>query len=65
MIWNSKNSVGLKFQICFCFKKLDVDDEVDIRRAWESTRKNVKVSDTNSLGYCELKQQKPWFDEEC
>jgi hypothetical protein len=22
-------------------------------------------SATESIGYCELKQQKPWFDEEC
>jgi len=29
------------------------------------TRKNIKTSDKDSLGLQELKQNKPWFDEEC
>jgi hypothetical protein len=41
------------------------DDNADINKAWESTRGNIKNSATESLGYRELKQYKPWFDEEC
>jgi hypothetical protein len=37
-----------------------LDDDMDINRAWESIRKNMKASATDSLGYCELKQHKPW-----
>jgi predicted metallo-beta-lactamase superfamily hydrolase len=40
-------------------------DDVDIRRAWERIRENMKPSNTESLGHYELKQHKPWFDEEC
>jgi hypothetical protein len=28
-------------------------------------RENIKISVKESLGYCELKKHKPWFDEEC
>jgi hypothetical protein len=34
-------------------------------RAWESIRENMKASATEGLGYHELKQHKPWSDEEC
>jgi len=37
----------------------------NIKRAWESIKENVKASATGILGYCELKQHKPCFDEEC
>jgi hypothetical protein len=30
----------------------------------DSIREDIKASVTESLGYYELKQQKPWFDEE-
>jgi hypothetical protein len=47
-------------------ENLDVDD-VDIRRAWESTiiRENVKASVTDSINYYELEQCKSWFDKAC
>jgi hypothetical protein len=38
---------------------------MDISRAWESSRENIKPSAIESLGYYELKQHKPWFDEDC
>jgi hypothetical protein len=38
---------------------------VDINRAWETIRENIKISAKESLGYCELKKHKPWFDEGC
>jgi hypothetical protein len=36
---------------------------VDINKAWETIRENSKISSKGSLGYCELKNHKPWFDE--
>jgi len=42
----------------------DVDDiDVDINLAWECIRENIKASTTQSLGYYEFKQHKPWFNE--
>jgi hypothetical protein len=32
--------------------------------ASEAVRKNIKISDEESLGYVELKGHKPWFGEE-
>jgi hypothetical protein len=43
----------------------NVDDDVDINRAWETIRKNIKISAKASLGYYDLKKHKPWFDDEC
>jgi len=40
------------------------DDDRVISRARESIKENMKASATESLDY-ELKQHKPWFDEEC
>jgi len=37
----------------------------DINRAWENIKENNKTSDKESLVLHELKQHKPWFDEEC
>jgi hypothetical protein len=42
-----------------------LDNDVDINRASENIRENMKSSATESLGCYELKQHKPWFDEEC
>jgi hypothetical protein len=30
---------------------------------WETIREYIKISATESLGYYELKKNKPWFDE--
>jgi hypothetical protein len=43
----------------------DDDDDVDVNRAWESIRDNMKASATGILGYYDLKQHKPCFHEEC
>ena len=43
----------------------NVYDREDIIRAWESAIENMKTSAKDSLGLYELKQHKPWFDEEC
>ena len=41
-----------------------IDDE-DVNRTWENIKENIKTSAKESLGLHELKQHKPWFDEEC
>jgi hypothetical protein len=38
---------------------------VDVNKAWESTGENIKISAKESLGYYELKKNKPRFDEGC
>jgi hypothetical protein len=43
----------------------NLDDDVDVSRAWETIRENIKISVKASLGYYELKKHTPWFDEEC
>jgi hypothetical protein len=43
----------------------DLDKEVEINSAWEMIRMNIKISAKESLGYCELKKHKLWFDETC
>ena len=37
----------------------------DINRVWENVREKIETSAKDSLGLCELKHHKPWFDEEC
>jgi hypothetical protein len=39
-----------------------LDAEVEINSAWEMIRENINISSKESLGYCELKKHKPWFD---
>jgi hypothetical protein len=41
----------------------NLDDDLDIDRAWETIRGNIKISVNESLGYYELKKHKTWFDE--
>jgi len=41
------------------------DDKVDIKRACESIRLNIKASATESMGYYKSKQHKLLFDKEC
>jgi hypothetical protein len=43
----------------------DLDAEVEINNVWEMIRENIKMLAKRSLGYYELKQHKPWFDEGC
>jgi hypothetical protein len=43
----------------------DLDAEAEINSAWEMIRENIKMSAKESLGYCEIKKHKPWFDEVC
>jgi hypothetical protein len=43
----------------------NLQDSGDINRVWDSIRENIKISSQESLGYCESKHCKQWFDEEC
>jgi hypothetical protein len=37
----------------------NLDSEVGINSAWDTTRENIKISNTESLGYFKLKKHKP------
>jgi uncharacterized FlaG/YvyC family protein len=43
----------------------NLEDSGDINRAWDNIRENIKISAQESLGYCESKHRKLWFDEKC
>jgi hypothetical protein len=43
----------------------DNHDDDDISRAWETVTKNTNISAKEKLGYYELKQCKPCFEEGC
>jgi len=43
----------------------NMNDEEDVNRNWEHIKDNIQTSAKESLGLHELKQNKPWFDEEC
>jgi len=43
----------------------NVNDGEDVNRIWENIKENIETSAEESLGLHELKQNKPWFDEEC
>jgi hypothetical protein len=42
----------------------NLDDNVDINRAWETIREKIRISAKESFRLCESKPYKPWFDEE-
>ena len=43
----------------------NLSDGEAINRAWENIKEYIKTSAKESPGLHELKQHKPWFDEEC
>ena len=43
----------------------NLSDDEGINRAWKNINGNIKTSAKENLGLHELKQHKPWFDEEC
>jgi hypothetical protein len=62
------NKVEGKQQYCVeisnTFAALEnLDTVMDVNKAWETIRENIKTAARESLGYCELKKNKPWFDE--
>jgi hypothetical protein len=42
----------------------NLDGNVDITKACENTRENITLSAKACLGHYDLKQYKPWFEEE-
>jgi len=60
------NEVRKQYQIEITnrFAALENLDE-DVNRTWENIKGNIQTSAKESLGLHELKQSKPWFDEEC
>jgi hypothetical protein len=36
---------------------------MDVNRALEAIRENIKISTKDILGYYELKKHKPWYDK--
>jgi hypothetical protein len=64
----NEGSVNEQYQVTIRnkFAALEnLEDSEDINRAWDNIRENIKISAQESLGYCESKHCKPWFDEEC
>ena len=43
----------------------NLSDFEDVDRTWGNIKEFIKTSAKESLGLHELKQNKPWFDEEC
>jgi hypothetical protein len=43
----------------------NLSDDEGINRTWENIKYNIQTSANESLVLHELKQYKPWFDEEC
>jgi hypothetical protein len=43
----------------------NLDTEVYVNTARETIRVNIKISAKESIGYYEVKKNKPWFDEGC
>jgi len=43
----------------------NVNNDEDVNRTWEHIKENIQTSANESLGLHELKQNKPWFDDEC
>ena len=41
------------------------DDDEDVNRTWENIKEHIQTSAKESLSVHELKENKPWFDEEC
>jgi hypothetical protein len=63
----NKGDVKAQYQVTIrkIFAALEnLEDSGDINRAWNHIRENNKISAQESLGYCESKYRKSWFDEE-
>jgi len=60
MKWRLGNSIRLRFA---ALETLVYNE--DINRVWQNIKGNIKTSAKQILGLYEMKQHKPWFDEEC
>jgi len=55
-----------RIEITYRFGALEnLNDDEDVNRTWESIKENIQTSAKESLVLHELKQNKPWFGEEC
>jgi hypothetical protein len=55
-----------RVEISNSFASLEnLDTEVDVNKAWETIRDNMKILAKESPGYYELKKHKPWIDGGC
>jgi len=43
----------------------NLNDDEDVDGTWENIKENIQTTAKESLGLHELKQNKPWFEEEC
>jgi len=43
----------------------NLSDDEDVDKTWENIKENINTLAKESLGLHELKQNKPWVDEEC
>ena len=43
----------------------NLSESEDINRAWKNIKENIKTSAKECLGLYTMKQNTPWFDEEC
>ena len=43
----------------------NLNDDEDVDMTWENIKENSQTSAKENLGLQQLKQNKPWFDEEC
>ena len=43
----------------------NLNDDEDVNRTWENIKENIQTLAKESLCLHELKQNKPWFGEEC
>jgi hypothetical protein len=41
----------------------DDNGDINTRRVWDAIRENIKIYVKESVGYCESKHHKLWFDE--
>jgi len=58
------NSIRLRIKSRFAALE-NLNDIDDVNRTWENIKEHIQTSAKASLGLHELKQNKPWFDEEC
>jgi len=47
------------------FKMQNLSDDEDVNRTLENIKEDIQPAAKESLGLHELKQHKPWFDEDC
>jgi len=59
-----KEQYQIKISIRFAVLE-NLNDSQDINSDWDNIRENIKTSGEDSLCLHELKQKKPWCDEEC